>query len=69
MNDFVSVVNEVGASLEKHSAKLVKAKEIFLENQLVKEVDEVLGKIAREQSILSQDEEIYGSEDFLNAIT
>ncbi|XP_021774212.1 uncharacterized protein LOC110738152 [Chenopodium quinoa] len=68
MNDFIDVVIETGRSLSKLSSKLLKAKEIFPENDLVKKVVEVMGKVAREQSILSQDEEIYGSEDFLNAI-
>ncbi|XP_021733013.1 uncharacterized protein LOC110699807 [Chenopodium quinoa] len=68
MNEFASMVQEVGASLARLSTKLVKAKELFPGNQLVKKVDEVLGKMAREPSILSQVEEIFGSEDFLNAI-
>ncbi|XP_021760701.1 uncharacterized protein LOC110725556 [Chenopodium quinoa] len=65
MNDFIDVVIETGRSLSKLSSKLLKAKEIFPENDLVKKVVEVMGKVAREPSILSQDEEIYGSEDFL----
>ncbi|XP_021760626.1 uncharacterized protein LOC110725460 [Chenopodium quinoa] len=68
MNEFASMVQEVGASLARLSTKLVKAKELFPGNQLVKKVDEVLGKMAREPSILSQDEKIFGSENFLNAI-
>ncbi|XP_021754630.1 uncharacterized protein LOC110719950 isoform X1 [Chenopodium quinoa] len=69
MDDFVSLVKTTCSNLSKLSSKLVKAKDIFPGNDLVKKVDEVLGKVAaREPSILSQDEEFFGSEDFLNAL-
>ncbi|XP_021761131.1 uncharacterized protein LOC110725963 [Chenopodium quinoa] len=69
MNDFVSLVKETSTNLSRLSGKLMKAKEIFPENHLVRKVDEVLGRMAtREQSTLSQDEEFYESEEFLNAI-
>ncbi|XP_021721242.1 uncharacterized protein LOC110688786 [Chenopodium quinoa] len=69
MDDFVSLVNTTCSNVSKLSSKLVKTKDIFPGNDLVKKVDEVLGKVvAREPSILSQDEEFFGSEDFLNAL-
>ncbi|XP_021761252.1 DNA ligase 1-like [Chenopodium quinoa] len=60
MDDFVSLVKTTCSNLSKLSSKLVKAKDIFPGNDLVKKVDEVLGKVvAREPSILSQDEEFF----------
>ena len=69
MDDFVTLVKTTCSNLSKLSTKLVKAKDIFPGNDLVKKVDEVLGKVAsREPSILSQDEEFFSSDDFLNAL-
>lgn len=68
MEEFISLINSLGIKLSELGTKLKKAQELFPGNALVKKVEEFITKMAREPSILSQDEEMYGTDEFLSIL-
>ena len=68
MNEFIDMVKTLGGQVSKIAEKLKVANELFPNNLLVNTIGDFIEKRSKEPSILSQDEEIFGTKSFLRAI-
>ena len=68
MEEFISVVRTMGGNCEKLCEMIKHAGQLFPNNLLFKTMGDYMQKKLKDPSILSQDEEVFGTESFLNAL-
>ncbi|XP_021754434.1 uncharacterized protein LOC110719750 [Chenopodium quinoa] len=68
MEEFIDLAKALSGYLSKMVEKLNHAKELFPNNLLSKTMEEFIEKKLKEPSILSQDEEVFGTKFFLGAL-
>uniref|UniRef100_A0A803L301 Uncharacterized protein n=1 Tax=Chenopodium quinoa TaxID=63459 RepID=A0A803L301_CHEQI len=61
MDEFIDLVKTLESCVSKMAEKLKLAKELFLNNLLIKSVEYLIEKRLKDPSILSQDEDIFGT--------